>query len=304
MSVKHQPQETPIGARWWPSRWGPGDERGAANHMGSRATLAAAGLIREGRVFELGRVHERAMPNFPHRSFHLTIPTPEPVAGANRRVGREDFFAGTIGQVGTQLDGLGHVGVRLPGGDVFYNGVTGAEMDHHEGLRRLGVEKVGVFFTRGLLIDAAAAEGVERLPAGFRIGPALIERELSRHRLAPSPGDALFIRTGHGRLWLADNDSYNAGEPGIDLDAARWLAERDPCLVGADNWGIEVHPPVDPARPIEVHQHLITRHGIYFLENLELDALAAAGVHEFAFVFAPLKMKGGVGSPGNPVAVV
>jgi kynurenine formamidase len=306
MSVKRQPasMETPIGPRWWPSRWGADDERGAANHMGPAATLAAARLIREGRVLELGRVYQCEMPNFPHRSFRYGIPMPQAVEGENRRVGREDFFAGTLGQVGTQLDGLGHIGVRLDDGDTFYNGIKAAEMDDPAGLRRLGVEHVGVFFARGVLIDAAAAQGVERLPSGFRITPALLESALARQRLTLTPGDAVLIRTGHGGLWLVDNEAYNAGEPGIDLDAARWLVERDPCLVGADNWGIEVHPPVDPARPIEVHQHLITRHGIYFLENLELDALAGAGVGEFAFVFAPMKMKGGVGSPGNPIAVV
>jgi kynurenine formamidase len=302
MSVKEQP-ETPIGPRWWPSRWGAEDQRGAANHMGPLATLSAARLVRTGQVCQLGRIYESAMPNFPHRSFRYSIPTPEPVAGENRRVGREDFFAGTIGQVGTQLDGLGHVGVRLDDGDTFYNGVRSSEMDDPAGLRRLGVEHVGVFFTRGVLIDVAASRGVERLPHGFAITGAVLQAALTRQGVALSPGDAVLIRTGHGRLWLVDNDAYNAGEPGLDLDGARWLIARDPCLVGSDNWGIEAHPPADPARPIEVHQWMITRHGIYFLENLDLEALAADHRYEFAFVFAPLRWKGGVGSPGNPIAV-
>jgi kynurenine formamidase len=74
-------------------------------------------------------------------------------------------------------------------------------------------------------------------------------------------------------------------------------------MVGADNWAMEVVPPVDPDRPFEAHQWLIIRHGIYILENLDLEELAADKAYEFAFVFAPLRLKGASGSPGNPIAV-
>jgi kynurenine formamidase len=296
--------ETPIGAPWWPSRYGAGDQRGAANLMTPERALAAARLIASGRVYQLGRPYERAMPNFPHRSFHYSIPAAPDAEGENCRVGREDFFAGTLGQVGTQLDGLGHVGCRLERGDTFYNGVTAQEMDGPDGLRKLGVDHVGVFFTRGVLVDLPAAAGVARLRAGTPVDLPLLRRALDAQRITIAPGDAVMLRTGHGLLWLVDNDAYNAGEPGLDLGAAQWLIERDICLVGADNWGIEVHPPLDPKRPIEVHQWMITKNGIYFLENLDLEALARDRVHEFAFIFAPMRLKGGVGSPGNPIAVV
>ncbi len=74
-------------------------------------------------------------------------------------------------------------------------------------------------------------------------------------------------------------------------------------MVGADNWGIEVDPPPNPNRPIEVHQWMITKNGIYFIENLDLEQLSADHVYEFAFIFAPLRLKGATGSPGNPIAV-
>ncbi len=297
------PQETPVGARWWPSRYGATDQRGAANLMTPDRALAASRLIRAGQVYQLGRPYERAMPNFPHRSFHYAIPTPAEVEGENQRVGREDFFAGTIGQMGTQLDGLGHVGVRLPRGDTFYNGFTAAEIDDPAGLRKLGVEQVGVFYTRGVLLDIARQLQQERLPIGTPIGAELLQATAAAQRTPVGQGDAVLLRTGHGRLWLVDNAGYNAGEPGIDLSGARWLIERDICLVGADNWGIEVHPPLDPRRPIEVHQWMITKEGIYFLENLDLEPLGRDRCHEFAFIFAPMRLKGGVGSPGNPIAV-
>ncbi len=114
----------------------------------------------------------------------------------------------------------------------------------------------------------------------------------------------MLIRTGHSRLWKTDNEQYNSGEPGIGLEVAKMLIAREPMMVGADNWGIEVDPsPTNPGRKIEVHQWMITRNGIYFIENLNLDALAEDKVYEFAFIFAPLRLKGATGSPGNPIAV-
>ena len=42
---------------------------------------------------------------------------------------------------------------------------------------------------------------------------------------------------------------------------------------------------------------------MYHIENLDLEQLAADEVYEFAFVFAPLRLKGATGSPGNPIAI-
>jgi kynurenine formamidase len=296
--------ETPIGPKWWPSKWGADDQRGAANLMTPEKVLEASQLIRTGQVYSLGRVYERDMPTFPFRTFRLTIPAfrAEP-KGENMQVGRDEFFVGEIGQMGTQLDGLGHVGVRLPDGDTWYNGLKSAEIEDAYGLKKLGIENVGVFFTRGVLIDVVALRNADRLPVGYEISRDELISVLERQHLEIRPGDAVFLRTGHSKLWIADNETYNSGEPGIGVDAAEWLVEQNPVLIGGDNWGIEVDPPPNGKRPIEVHQRMITRNGIYFLENLDLEALAKDGVHEFAFIFAPLRLKGATGSPGNPIAV-
>ena len=116
--------ETPIGPRWWPSPWGAEDQRGAANRMTPERARAAARLIRTGQVYSLGRLYEYGMPLPGKRHFSLTIPGsptggPE---GKNQGVHHDELFSGEIGQIGTQLDGLGHVGVRIGGDDYFYNG--------------------------------------------------------------------------------------------------------------------------------------------------------------------------------------
>ncbi len=270
--------------------------------MTAERVLDAVKLIRTGRIYQLGHVYEREMPTFPFRTFRLTIPAFRTARGENRQVGRDEFFVGEIGQMGTQLDGMGHVGCRLPDGDYFYNGFKSSDIEDQYGLKKLGVENAGVFFTRGVLIDLPPLRKTERLPVGYEVSLGEVQSALQREGVRLRRGDAVLFRTGHGTLWKKDNDTFNSGEPGIGLEAAKWLIEQDVALVGGDNWGIEVDAP-GRKRPIEVHQWMITKNGIYFLENLDLEELAADKVYEFAFIFAPLKLKGATGSPGNPIAV-
>ena len=83
---------------------------------------------------------------------------------------------------------------------------------------------------------------------------------------------------------------------------AQWLCDRKIVMVGTDTWATEVVPPEDPDLPYPVHLMLLVRHGIYNIENLDLEELAKDKVYEFAFIFAPLRLKGATGSPGNPIA--
>jgi len=297
--------DTPVGPKWWPSPWGPDDQRGAANRLTPEKVLEANKLIRTGKVYSLGRVYEHGMPLPGKRHFSLTIPgSPTQVAeGKNMLVSHDEMFSGEIGQVGTQFDGLGHVGVRLPDDDYFYNGFKLSEFGDAYGLKKLGVENVGVFFTRGVLIDVARQKGVERLEPGTVITAKDLQDTLKAQGVRVTEGDAVFIHTGHGKLWMKDNKTYGDGEPGIGMDAAKWLSAQKTVLTGADTWAIEVVPSENPERPFEVHQWMLTRHGIYNLENLDLEDLAADKVYEFAFIYAPLRLKGATGSPGNPIAV-
>ncbi len=300
------PQETPIGSRWWPSEWGTADQRGAANRITPAKVLEASRLIRTGKIYSLGQVYQEGMPLAGKRHFKLTIPgspTSGDPTGSNGLVGFDEMFSGEIGQVGTQFDGLGHVGVRLADDDYFYNGFKRSRFATPYGLTKLGVENVGVFFTRGVLIDVASFKGVDRLQPGYVITADDLQGGLKKQGVEVREGDAVLIRTGHEKLWMRDNDLYNSGEPGIGMEAARWLSSRKTVLTGADNWAIEVVPHENPDRPFEVHQWMLVRHGIYNLENLTLEELARDKVYEFAFVFSPLRLKGATGSPGNPIAV-
>ncbi len=287
------------------SPWGPDDQRGAANRITPAKVLQATGLIEEGRIYELGRVYESGMPLFPGRHYSLTIPgspTGGPM-GKNSVVYHDEMVSGQIGQVGTQFDGLGHVGTRQDGDDVFYNGFKRSEFGTSAGLNKLGVENVGAIVSRGVLIDVAAWKGTERLPVGTVITASDLEGALKKQAVDVSEGDVVLIHTGHGRLWMVDNDEYNSGAPGIGMEAALWLAEKKVVLVGADTWSLEVLPSEDPTLAFPVHQELVARRGIYIFENLDLSELAGNKIFEFAFMFAPVKFKGATGSPGNPIAI-
>lgn len=288
-----------------PSEWGADDERGAANRITPQKVLEATQLIKEGRIYELGRVYEAGMPLFPGRHYSLTIPgspTGGPM-GRNNVVYHDEMVSGQIGQIGTQFDGLGHVGSRIDGEDVFFNGFKRSEFGTAGGLGKLGVENVGVFVTRGVLIDMAGYKGVDRLPVGTVITAQDLQDAMKQQKVELSEGDVVLIHTGHGTLWMVDNEEYNRGAPGIGMEAALWLAEKKVAMTGADTWPVEVIPSEDPELAFPVHQELIARRGIYNIENLDLSELATDKVYEFAFMFAPVKFKGATGSPGNPIAI-
>jgi len=297
--------KSPIGEKFWPSEFGADDQRGAANRMTPQRTVRAAQLIKQGRTFQLGRLYEQGMPVPGKRHFSLTIPglpTGLPT-GANQIVSNDELVSGEIGQVGTQFDGLGHVGIRLNGEDVFYNGNKLSEFGDPYGLKKLGVENAGVFFTRALLLDVCALRGNDRLPAGYVITPDDLKACLEKAKLQIEEGDVVLLRTGHGKLWMKDNQAYGEGEPGLGLAAAKYLTDHKVAIIGADTWAIEVVPNESKDMAFPVHQWNLTGHGVYHLENLDLEEIATAGASEFCFVFSPLRLKGATGSPGNPIAI-
>ncbi|MBT4511918.1 MAG: cyclase family protein [Chloroflexi bacterium] len=303
LSVNLWSDEIPAESKWWPSEWGPEDQMGAANRLTPSKVLQAARLITDGKIYKLGQLYEADMPLGGSRHYIMNImgsPSFGPY-GENHFICNFEIFSGEIGQIGTQFDALGHVGARVGDEDIFYNGFNRTEFSTAFGLTKLGVEKAGAFFTRGVLIDIAGYKGVERLQIGYEIPSADIEGALEKQGVVILEGDVVLIRTGHSKLWKVDNETYYSGEPGIGMGAGQWLVNRKVVIVGSDNYGVEVYPAGNQVYP--VHQLMLTRNGIYLLENLFLDELAADCVYEFAFVFAPVPLKGATGSPGNPIAV-
>ncbi len=315
---------TPIAGKWWPSRWGEGDQTGSTNHMTPEVALDAVSLIKKGKVYSLGRVYEYGMPLFGQRVFALRIPgAPTGGAfGANQIIWHDEILTTEIGQVGTQFDGLAHIGARVgEAGDlsqeVFYNGFTTKDMHNNDaemgstagayGLQALGMEHVKPFFCRGILFDVMSLKG-RMLDKGEEITVADLQACLERQGMSEADiteGSACMWRTGWGEeLWMKDNARFNSGEPGIGVGAAEWLAAKGISVGAADVWAIECVPNPDPNLAFPVHQIFLPKNGIHILENVRLDHLANDGVYKFAFIFSTLPIKGATGSPGNPIAVV
>jgi len=282
-----------------PSKWGAGDERGSGNHMKPASVLRAIQLIKTGEVIEIAHVLNDKMVINPGRKFDVTVKRTFMNDFSNRRGSNEELVVSEIGQVGTQFDGFAHQSHE----DSHYNCFKTGAIATRTGFTKLGIEKVGMLMTRGVLIDVAALKGADTLPDSYEITPKDLQDALMRQRLTLMPGDAVIINTGWNRLWGKDNARYVKSCPGIGVAAAEWLAKQDPMLVGADNWPVEVVPNPDSKLSLPVHQVLLVVNGIHLLENLKLDELVGKQVYEFAFIMQPLKAQGFTGSTVAPVAV-
>lgn len=296
---------------WWPNpNWGPEDQAGASNLITPAKVMEAAQLVKTGKIYELGQLFESGMPSFGQRTYSMRVPIKAPAEGSNGVVGYDEFVSGEIGHVGTQLDGVGHIGREIIMADgqvehVFYNGFTAREMDAPHGLQKLGIEHMRPIITRGLLIDIAGYKGVDRLPNSYEVTVADVQGALARQGISEAgirAGDAVLFRYGWSQLWRQP-DAYNHNPPGIGLEAARWIARHQAVAVGSDSWTGEVVPNPDPELFFPVHQELITYNGIFILENLKFEELVSDGVSEFLFIVTPIPFKGATGSPLRPIAI-
>lgn len=282
-----------------PSKWGAADVRGAANMMTPEAVMKATRLIRQGQVYELGKVLEPAIPKFGLRMWSLNTQRTAGPGGRNQQIGNEEVVTTELGQVGTQFDALPHIGI----GEDLYNCNKNAAIATRNGFTKLGVENVGALMSRGVMLDIAALKGVDILPADYEVTVSDLEAAIRKQGTPVGKADIVLVRTGWGRHYVTNNTTFNSGQPGIGVSAAEWLAAREIMLVGSDNWGIEVFPNPDKDLRFPVHQIMLTVNGIYQIENLDLEGLSRDKAYEFAFVVQPLKIKGGTGSTVAPIAI-
>lgn len=282
-----------------PSKWGAADERGSMNHQKPAAVMNAAKLIKTGEVIELAHVLGPNMAFFGTRRFDVHTKRTFMNQFSNMRGSNEEIIITELGQVGTQFDGFAHQ-THL---NSWYNCQKVDENVDRSGFKKFGVHAVGALFTRGVLIDVAGFKGVEMLGDNYEITVEDLEGALKKQNLTLQAGDAVLINTGWGKLYGKDNPRYVKSCPGIGVKAAEWLIAKDPMLLGADNWPVEVAPNPDKQLSLPVHQVALVVNGVHLLENLKLDELAQKGVGEFAFVMQPLKIQGGSGSTVSPIAV-
>ncbi|MCX5998418.1 MAG: cyclase family protein [Chloroflexi bacterium] len=269
--------------RWFPSRYGPGDQRGTLNEITPEKIAQALKLPGpKPHVYNLGLVkkHGSRFPGMPDRLYYQlstgsSADVPAPLLWSH------DERVFTCLHWGTHLDMLNHVGI----GDYLYNGLRDSEIRRPWGTVRLGAEAAGPIVTRGILLDITRAKGTEELPNGYRITIGDIEAALRLAQIEEIlPGDAVIIHTGRIHRWPSDSffldEQGQAGNVGVWLAEARWLAQFRPALIGTDCYTLEPIPS-PPGRPFQVHQLLIVRYGIRIAEMLNTAELAKDTAYEF-----------------------
>jgi kynurenine formamidase len=283
-------------------RWGTEDERGALNYIGTGEVLRAVKLVRTGEVISLAQPlsPETPVPNHRGPMQHFMQRDGGDYAAGGKRPGGFQFAEDTVVmalQFGTHIDALCHAWHD----DKLYNGFSSHGTRSTTRAVRCGVEKMGPIVARGILLNVLGDDG-KALAKGTPVTRARLEQAVEHAGVAIERGDVVLIRTGWIETMLADPHYYD-GEPGLDVEAARWLAEAGVAVIGSDNFAVE-HIPFPQGTVFPVHQLVIRGYGIALLEGLVLAPLAAKRVAEFLFVATPLPFVGGTGSPLVPVAIL
>ncbi len=250
------------------------------------------------RVFDLEQLRYAGAPSHPAHQpgFNYFLHRHHARGAAEARTGASGIVV-MPEHSGTHIDALAHQAENL----TLHGGVhVDSGVQTSVGFRVLGIETMAPLVARGVLLDVA---GPKRLPPDHSITVEELERAAAGAQVEIRAGDVVLVRTGYGALW-SDPAEYLQGA-GVSAAGSRWLVEKEVSAVGADNMAWDVIGPTDPELGVTLPGHvlLLVRAGIPIIENLNLEELAAAGVHEFGFVCLPLKMRGATGSPVRPIAL-
>jgi kynurenine formamidase len=290
---------------------------GPAGDIPAAQRVQAAALVRTGRQYSLAVTRFPGMPLFPgHPPFQVvSYRTPRGL-----RVGAENLWAPTPNEVrlgcmtevitstahsGAHIDALAHITIGED--DHWYGGANATDHLGDFGPTVGDAASLPPLFTRGVLLDVAGHRGVDCLPAGSPVDAAEIEAVARAQDVQLREWDVVLVRTGYMGLWPDAERMARHTSPGPDLSAAELFADRGVVAVGSDTETFEVQPAPDPGAPSNpqpVHTRLLVERGIYLMESLYLEQLAADRVHEFLFVALPIKIAGATGSMMDPLAVV
>lgn len=259
-------------------------------------------LLSRARVYDLAQPYFIGMPHFPTHPpflFSLTKKHGDLVLDGGVSSAADAITFG--GHVGTHIDALCHFSCQ---GRLFGNLEVQGQQTYGGGVGSLSVDTIAPILRRGLLLDVAGHLGMPELPVDLEITAAHLAATAESQQVEIRPLDVVLLRTGWARYFddparfITGGGGAHPAGPGPGLDAARWLSERNIFSAGSDTVAFEKVPSGMP-----VHVHLLVESGVHIIEMLNLEQLAAERVYEFLFVAAPLKIRGGTGSPIRPLAI-
>lgn len=300
------------GERVGKSPWGPEDEIGRLNLMTPASQQAILSRIQGGAVYDLSVEYFIGMPSWqaagdPHYRIWMThtpdgtvIDDPLKLGKAmNEHVSYTGAAISMYTHMGTHIDALNHFGLN---GEIW-NGFKAEEHLGDRGWQVAGAENIPPIVARGVLIDVAAAKGLDMLADGYRISREDLVQALRKQQLNLHTGDVVMIRTGRMQQY-ADAAAYMSNPPGLGMDAARFLVEEGGAMiVGADNISFEAFPSEVETNYVPVHSYLLAEQGTPIMELIYLEQLSRDRVYEFAFIGGPLKLRGSDAAPLRPIAI-
>jgi kynurenine formamidase len=260
------------------------------------------------RIIDLGRPMFVGMPQSPvHPTYWRTLTSRngDVVRSDGSSASSDLVVTGT--HVGTHIDALAHAsqdGLLHGGADAVAAAKGGGYLDH-------GVHTIAPMVRRGVLLDVPAALGTGACEPAYEITPDDLEAAAARSDVEVRPGDVVLIRSGWGPRFDDGPEAYygaDTGVPGVSEAGAKWLAAAGVLAAGADTIAFErvaARAPGSSGHALfPAHRVLLVESGIYIIEALDLEELAAADSAEFTFVLSPLRLVGATGSPVRPLALM
>jgi kynurenine formamidase len=300
-------------------KWGAADEIGTLNYTRAEDIVAAARLVRKGKVISLALNFDHTGPQGA-KSKYPSLGRTNPIHTMLRT--GTDAYSGVLDhrgiraaddmvvmplQCGTQWDGLGHVFYE----NHMWNGYDCREVTS-AGAQKCGIEKTkNRMVGRGVFLDVARALGKRWLDDGYAITSADLDRTAKAQKVEVRRGDFIVVRTGQmeAKLEAGSWDGYPGGDaPGFGFETLDWIKRTELAALASDTWGCEVRPNEtepginQPWHWITIPMMGMTMGEIFYVKDLAEDC-AADGVYEFMFVAPALPITGAVGSPTNPLAI-
>ncbi len=300
-------------------RWGPSDEIGTLNHTRPEDIVAAARLVKKGKVISLALNFDNNGPQGAKSKYpamgrinpvHTMLRTgTDAYSGVldHRGIRAADDMVVMPLQCGTQWDGLGHVFYE----NSMWNGYDCREVTSN-GAQKCGIEKTKARMVgRGVFLDVPRALRKKYLDDGYAITCDDLDKTAEMQGVKMKSGDFVIVRTGQmeAKLEAGSWDGYPGGDaPGFAFETLEWIQRTELAALASDTWGCEVRPNEteaginQPWHWITIPIMGMTMGEIFYVKELAEDC-AADKVYEFLFVAPAIPITGAVGSPTNPLAI-
>lgn len=286
-------------------RWGQDDQAGAVNLITPAKRVAAARLVKNGRRVSMSREFpkEPGPANaYPAQHWMRTVPRG---AGGFAADYYGIFYHGVSS---THIDALCHTwdergmwNGRDPKKEIGFDGATWGGIEAwSEGL-----------ITRGVMLDVPRHRGVPSVTQDTPVHGWELEEICQRRGITVEAGDAICVYSGR-EAWQKANPGAPYGRPfgggpvdrpGLHASCLQFLRDHDVAILV---WDMIDLMPNGYDIPWAVHAAIFA-YGVALVDNALLEPLARGcveeGRDEFMFVLSPLRVRGGTGSPANPLAM-